>query len=570
MPHEAEGLRVYAFDSLDNPLVKLITGESQSPNYIHSYLADLQAKSVVEEVQYFDRDYLAAFSAFYSTSSAGYSNACRRLHFFAQEVSRKTLETALRFDPLRTGEEGAVDEDAAGQEGGGVDDEALKAAKGLQASYLGFVVLRPTKAPFGRTVLRWYEDDQPKTPRVTSPSREHVCHLAGLPLRVTGVAWQQQDVGIGGCATIAVWTCLSSSAFDEFHATPTTTEITRHAHAAPSIYRLFPSRGLDLPQTCEAIRAIGLAPIPIEGDQFDVENNHSYFTRARFAHTCAALLRSGYPVFVAGDIAGGLHACCIVGFRESSISEPKQGEADQADEGIRYLYLNDDGLGPSARFEIAEVEVDPGGPDDVTDQAGSSTEPGEENERKATPPKKVILRLSPPPPRNGSWKYPADPSRYGMLVPNNLVVAVPQELRLSPDTLYQEAEGRLRDLEQVHEGPLPGMVYGSRYVKLSEFLRLDVFKVLRKHPDLVAKVRLALAETVPPMCLHLAVVRFVSSAKEDTVLDILLDTSENDHTPVRAYASIAYQPSLLPLLEKLRELAKDDPGFDPGVIIKAF
>src|SRR5690606_20144166 len=99
----------------------------------------------------------------------------------------------------------------------------------------GFVVIRPIpNTPLGRTVLRIYPDKTPSTPRITNPSRQYECHVAGLTLKIEGLAWQQQDQGVGGCATVALWSMLHSQAFDDRHVVPTTAEVTQIAHRSGS------------------------------------------------------------------------------------------------------------------------------------------------------------------------------------------------------------------------------------------------------------------------------------------------------------------------------------------------
>jgi hypothetical protein len=243
-------------------------------SYLRCYLADLEASQIVEEPYYFDRDYLAEFSAFYSTSARGYSNVCRRLHFFAgyPVVDRELVTLAC-----------------------GGDGDALQR---LQDAYLGFAVLRPFEPPrLGRTVLAWYPDVPPdgQGPRVTEPSRDYFVHLAGLRLNVHGIAWQQQDMSVGACATIALWSMLHSSAFDDHHAVPTTADITRAAHRHGSLgSRIFPSSGLTPQQLGEAVQEHDLSPLLLEGDlRID---GVAAFSRERLASTLAAFVRSGYPV----------------------------------------------------------------------------------------------------------------------------------------------------------------------------------------------------------------------------------------------------------------------------------
>ncbi len=145
--------------------------------------------------------------------------------------------------------------------------------------------------------MRWYPDDEryKSTPRVVEPAREYRVHLAGILLTVKGLAWQQQDTGVGACATIGLWTMLHSSAFDDHHAIPTTADITREAHNRASLgTRMFPSTGLTLHQICEAVKEQNLAPVISEGD---IQNagNVIGFSKERFAASCASFIKlAGY------------------------------------------------------------------------------------------------------------------------------------------------------------------------------------------------------------------------------------------------------------------------------------
>jgi hypothetical protein len=110
----AEPLLVASFDSSDDPLSRLRA--SPQGQYLRWYLADLEAKSVLVEPSYFDRDYLSEFAAFYCTSAAGYPNVCCRVHYFSASITRETLARAVE----REGPERAL----------------------MTESYLGFMVIR--------------------------------------------------------------------------------------------------------------------------------------------------------------------------------------------------------------------------------------------------------------------------------------------------------------------------------------------------------------------------------------------------------------------------------------------
>lgn len=495
-------MRIHAFGSIQDPLCRLEASGIDQASYLRDYLANLECQTVLEEPTYFDRDYLAEFAAFYCTSSRGYANRCRRLHFFARPgLSRADLKRALRGSP--------------------------RAARSIQDSYLGFSVIRPLDAtPLGRTVLRWYVDLTPNTtPRVTDPSRIYRVHLAGLELTVHGLAWQQQDTAVGACATVALWTMLHSSAFDDHHAIPATAEITRYAHTTASLgSRIFPSDGLNVYQVLEAIKETGLAPVflapkaPADG-----------FSRERFSAGCAVLLRSGYPVLLGGELEVALptgqyerrghHALACVGFREAAPPNPLPSRVVLQDAMIRYVYLHNDNIGPGVRSEVED------GPDGI-----------------------VRLRASAP-----QRLFPAvatgDPTAgYPLFRPTSIIAATHEDLRLSPDALHTFADRVAQDLRHYfnkllgHIDPAHqdvGVCISAQFLKLHKYQGSELARGLRGNPRVLAAVRLALAEKVPPMSLHVGVVRIGLGAEPK--VDILCDTTDSE-VAVRAFCTIAFDP----------------------------
>lgn len=144
--HVAKPILIYALDSAQNPLHSI---DSRQAKYVSGFLNGLDAKVVFEEQNYFDRDYLSEFAAFYSQSSKGYPNICRRLHFFSDDgIDRDVFEEAL--------------------------GDCADSKQRMQESYLGFIILRPIEAaPLGRTALKWFPDPDNVNPRVTTPSRRY-------------------------------------------------------------------------------------------------------------------------------------------------------------------------------------------------------------------------------------------------------------------------------------------------------------------------------------------------------------------------------------------------------------
>lgn len=527
--HAAESLRFHSFDSDSNPLLKL--PDCRQVGYLRDYFAQFGATSVLEEPHYFDRDYLAEFSAFYSTSSIGYPNVCSRLHFFRGDaVTRQTIERVA--------------------EGGKSELEALNNA------YLGFVIIRPISgAPLGRTVVRWYDERLEETPRITEPSREYKVNIAGFTLTVRGLAWQQQDTGVGACATIALWTMLHSSAFDDHHAIPTTAEITVSAHKSASLgNRIFPSIGLTIPQICEAIKEHNLAPLIFEGDVRDNRGVPVGFSRERFSSSCAAFVRSGYPVLLVGsfvndeNLASG-HAMCAVGFRSTAPEPTKPGYISFQESNIEHLYVHDDNIGPSVRFKIEQLRI-----------SGLLR------------PKRVAVIRPDAPPRTVSTSIaPVDVSDYDLFCPTQIVVAAHNDLRTSPDRLHEVgmtaatyvASG-LVGLAKSSGTAAFGTTLSTRFIKLAKYVGSELAVTLGSQPKMLSRVRLALWEKVPPMSLHLGVVR-VGLDNATPLVDILYDTTDSDRNHC-AFAYVAYQP----WVKMLVELLQKQEVCDFGVCIEAF
>ncbi len=303
--------------------------------YLRKYLFEIGAQTLLEEPNYFDRDYLSEFSSFYGHSARGYKNICKRIHFFSEKISEETFKKAI---------------------GGESKELSL-----FQKEYLGFIVIRPIqKAPLGKTVLKWYPEERPQYPRITKPSREYKVDICGMELKINGLAWQQQDQGVASCATVALWSMLQSSALDDYHFIPTTSEITEAAHKTASLgSRIYPTKGLTISQICEVLKEVGFAPCLIEGD-IKLPNGSKGFSLEKFIRTCTSFIRSGYPVLLAGQLgipgySYGYHAICAVGFRENTSTPPKgqtKGQIFIHDKNIHHLYIHDDNLGPSVRFQI--------------------------------------------------------------------------------------------------------------------------------------------------------------------------------------------------------------------------
>lgn len=492
--HEPLPLGFSEFGTEGDPLVSLENEQSRQVSYLRCYLHDLGARSVVLEPRYFDRDYLSEFEAFYARSSAAYPNICRRAHYFACSVTAELLARAL--------------------------DGEVAARSLLEDAYLGHVVLRPIPAaPIGRTVLRLYPDppERQATPRVMQPAREYVSHVAGLELKVSGLAWQQQDTAVGSCATVALWSMLHSSVFNDNHPLPTTAAITALAHSSSPVgRRAFPDSGLQSQQILGVIKGHMLAPLEIGGDL-----DGGGFSRERFCSLIALFLRSGYPVLVSGALGqdSELHTVCVVGFRSPALPSVDHGKVALADENLSVLYLHDDNLGPAARFEVnAELEH-------------------------------ALLEPRSPPPRNGAWPAINPTTTYHELEPRELIVAVHQDVRTDPLELQQAAlryskwlpDAFAHEVRRETSPPATGMLVSSRFVRLPDYVGGELASVLREQPSgVLARARLALWQEVPPMSFTLGLVRVTLGT--EPMMDLLFDTSDSDrHLRPSAYVAFHSQ-----------------------------
>ena len=126
-------------------------------------------RCVVLERHYIDKDYRNTFSHFHSKRFATPTSRCLRLHFFSEPV--KEAEIASMTTELR--------------------------AK-VQAAYLGYCILRPTKPNcIGRTLV---------SHRVRSNQESHLCvcrekvMLLGAELTVEGFPFISQDADVTVCA----------------------------------------------------------------------------------------------------------------------------------------------------------------------------------------------------------------------------------------------------------------------------------------------------------------------------------------------------------------------------------
>jgi len=305
--------------------------------YLHSFLMlhDMAPKLMVVEEPYVDRHYLEEFTGYYATALYPPPSKATRIHF---------LTDALKDDWLSA----LLCEASANYE---------KARRRLNEAYVGYMVARPIpSAPVGRTVLRPYSRDGGRCfgPR---PARNHA-HFAGIEVVFEGVPFQQQDLGVGACATTALWSALAKVARNDGVRPATPLAVTEAATRHVASGRVFPAGGLDLQQMVAAIRLLNYSPHVFQPDEPDL-----------FKATLSSYVRSGIPVVLQLKIDGDTdsHAVAVVGVRENepdeAVTEFSEVSVKVKQEELRFapltrLYVHDDRLGPYAKMRFVPPPAD--------------------------------------------------------------------------------------------------------------------------------------------------------------------------------------------------------------------
>ncbi|MDZ4820738.1 MAG: hypothetical protein SGJ20_17370 [Planctomycetota bacterium] len=181
-------------------------------------------------------------------------------------------------------------------------------------------------------------------------TRDYGVHFAGVDLKVSGLAFQQQDLGVSRCATVALWCALHKVGERETIATLTPADITNLAsrHRLP-FGRSMPSEGLAVDQLCLAIESVGVSPylamVP------SVERGRSLIYSATLSHMPCILImqkvgaeRDWHAVTVAGIKLASVHAPCYVGGSKVA--------GDDLSGDMKALYVHDDRVGPYCRVDI--------------------------------------------------------------------------------------------------------------------------------------------------------------------------------------------------------------------------
>ena len=327
----------YSIDSLK----QLLTNNTDAPthllerkahfNYFDGYFSALNAKTILAEKNYIDKDYLDDFAGYYVRCFQDYCRKCVRLHFFSITFSEDA------FVKLIAG-----------------DDTSLSEAK-LQEYYLGFIVLkRLPNTVIGRTCLKTYDSDGGK--RNFPILRNYHASLFGLALNVKTIAFQEQDNVVAACATSAIWSALQGTGKLFQLPIPSPLEVTKAAREFYHEQRHIPNAGLTLPQISSAIRHFGLEPCPLNAEDSLYLRSliHAYVQSKIPVILTASLVEEQSPSKVVG-----LHAIAVTGYGINNTLPPPSGSLGihLKSAQIDKIYAHDDQVGPFARMEFAQKSI---------------------------------------------------------------------------------------------------------------------------------------------------------------------------------------------------------------------
>ncbi|MGJ7579780.1 hypothetical protein ACSFA3_06320 [Variovorax sp. RHLX14] len=289
-------------------------------DYIFRYLRDLEAKTIVLEFSYIDKDYLDDFSRFYVRRFSGKGHKCARLHFFSENFDHSDLSEMIVTNP---------------------QDARIKK---LKASYLGFSVVKPLPQTFiGKTCLKTYSAE-PNAVNQKKLARAYEINLFGLSLTVESIAFQEQDKVVSACATTAIWSALHALQWRPVREIPSCSKITIEAiNFIEGSSNSFPSRELSNKQI---LRALDVEGLKHHTESLRGVSQEDLFKKIKIYLDSDLPLILGVMVFSICKVSKKLieragHAVTILGYK----SAPHENA----------IYLHDDRLGPYARATFRDL-----------------------------------------------------------------------------------------------------------------------------------------------------------------------------------------------------------------------
>jgi hypothetical protein len=307
--------------------------------YLKDYLgsADIGAKSIVIEENYVSKDFLHDYASYYALCFEPYPKICKRIHFFDSTFTIEELNNALL--------------------------DTQNGHANFWEHYLGFIVVKPIPV-IGYTVLKTYSSSEAFNDRNFWGVRDYTVHLYGTEIKIRSLAFQEQDSVLAACATTAIWSMLNKAALDFHTILKSPSQITKDAdNVSPDGSRLFPNKGLNLLQICQAIFNSGLVSEVKQPDYTVLDKDGKpiakFVSNSYLKKILNAYSPIGIPIILVIRVPNGgdhgLHAITVSGFKQSAPQLiPPQPEISWLSANIEKFYAHDDQWGPFARIDFKD------------------------------------------------------------------------------------------------------------------------------------------------------------------------------------------------------------------------
>lgn len=293
--------------------------------YFKEYFEHVNAKTIIVEKEYIDKDYLEDFASYYVRCFKDYKRKCSRFHFFSKNFDK------TKFQKLLEGDESELN----------ITD--------LQKTYLGFIVIKPLpNTVIGRTCLKTYEcEDYRFFPII----RKYKANLYGIQLEIDTIAFQEQDSVVSACATSALWSLFHGTGKLFQHQIYSPADITKKASeylpAGSLETRIFPNKGLSIEQMAYTIRSLNLEPYLVNPtNQFVLQSTIYAYTKGKIPSLMGVSLYD-----INQNMFLGKHAITVIGYNlvDKYITTVTKSKINLTSSRIEKFYVHDDQVGPYAR-----------------------------------------------------------------------------------------------------------------------------------------------------------------------------------------------------------------------------
>lgn len=96
--------------------------------------------------------------------------------------------------------------------------------------------------------------------------------------------------------------------------------------------------------------------------------------------------------------------------------------------------------------------------------------------------------------------------------------------------------------------PLPKLLFSTQFLDLRSYLGTELPRLFGASNPILAKIQLTLSEQIPPMSLHIGLLRIaMEHSGNSLVMDVIYDTTDSDRN-MPVFAHILYDSALFNVL----------------------